>query len=46
MALFNLIPFGDFDGLKIFRWNKAAWALIVMLAIALLMYVSPFLSEI
>lgn len=46
MALFNLIPFGDFDGLKIFRWNKAAWALIAMLAIALLMYVSPFLSEI
>jgi Zn-dependent protease len=44
MALFNLIPFGDFDGLKIFRWNKAVWALVVILAIALLISVSPFLS--
>ncbi|MDH5374815.1 MAG: hypothetical protein OEZ21_03855 [Candidatus Bathyarchaeota archaeon] len=27
IALFNLIPFGIMDGMKIFRWNKAAWAL-------------------
>ena len=26
IALFNLIPFGMMDGLKIFRWNKAVWA--------------------
>jgi Zn-dependent protease len=27
IALFNLIPFSIMDGLKVFRWNKAAWAL-------------------
>jgi len=42
MALFNLIPFGDFDGLKIFRWSKVAWALIVAPAVALLLYVNIF----
>jgi len=26
IALFNLIPFGIMDGLKVFRWNKAVWA--------------------
>ncbi len=26
LALFNLIPFGGFDGSKIFAWNKAVWA--------------------
>jgi Zn-dependent protease len=40
MALFNLIPFGDFDGLKVFRWNKGAWALIVVLSLALLAFAS------
>jgi Zn-dependent protease len=28
MALFNLIPFGVLDGLKVFRWNKVVWAVI------------------
>ena len=27
IALFNLIPFGVFDGLKVFRWDKRVWAL-------------------
>lgn len=27
IALFNLIPFSILDGLKVFRWNKAVWAL-------------------
>jgi len=26
IALFNLIPFGVLDGLKVFWWNKMAWA--------------------
>jgi Zn-dependent protease len=26
IALFNLIPFGIFDGFKIFLWNKRVWA--------------------
>lgn len=25
LALFNLIPFGNFDGIKIYRWNKPVW---------------------
>ena len=36
MALFNLIPFGQFDGLKVFRWSKPAWITIVGLAVLLL----------
>jgi len=27
IALFNLIPFGMFDGFKVFLWNKSIWAL-------------------
>jgi Zn-dependent protease len=27
IALFNLIPFGIMDGLKVFRWNKTIWIL-------------------
>lgn len=42
MALFNLIPFGQFDGLKVIRWSKATWALVVVLAVALLFYSSQF----
>jgi Zn-dependent protease len=26
LALFNLIPFGIFDGMKIYRWDKRVWA--------------------
>ena len=33
LALFNLIPFGNFDGVKILRWNKAVY--FIMVAIAL-----------
>jgi Zn-dependent protease len=28
IALFNLVPFGIFDGFKIFQWNKRIWGLI------------------
>lgn len=27
IAVFNLIPFGIFDGMKVFTWNKMVWAL-------------------
>jgi Zn-dependent protease len=27
IALFNLIPFGIFDGFKIFLWDKKIWTL-------------------
>lgn len=25
LALFNLIPFGNFDGAKVYRWSKSVW---------------------
>jgi Zn-dependent protease len=37
LALFNLIPFGMFDGLKIFRWDKRVWLAAVAVAGALLL---------
>jgi Zn-dependent protease len=35
IALFNLIPFGMFDGFKVFLWNKTIWALTFTASIAL-----------
>jgi Zn-dependent protease len=35
MALFNTIPFGVLDGLKIFRWNKRVWLVLFALACAI-----------
>ena len=42
MALFNLIPFGVFDGLKVFRWNKPVW--LVLLALAALVTGLSYMS--
>lgn len=27
LALFNLLPFGNFDGYKVFQWNRKVWAI-------------------
>jgi Zn-dependent protease len=35
IAVFNLIPIGILDGFKIFRWNKAVWALAFAVSVAL-----------
>ena len=35
LAAFNLIPYGVFDGLKIFRWDKTVWALMFAASAAL-----------
>jgi Zn-dependent protease len=32
-ALFNLIPFGPFDGYKIYKWNKITWFIIILVAL-------------
>jgi len=32
LALFNLIPFGVFDGAKIIKWNKYVWGAAVLAA--------------
>lgn len=36
LALFNLIPFGFFDGRKIFSWRKDIWGLLIALSIIFL----------
>jgi Zn-dependent protease len=38
LALFNLIPFGAFDGLKIFNWDKKVWGVAVAIAGVLVLY--------
>ncbi len=32
LALFNMIPFWEFDGRKIFMWSKTVWVIIVAIA--------------
>ena len=41
LAVFNLIPFGPFDGKKIFDWDRTVWG--VSLGVALVMYVGMIL---
>jgi Zn-dependent protease len=38
LAIFNLIPFGVFDGEKIFKWNWKAWLGAVIVAGSLFIY--------
>jgi Zn-dependent protease len=42
MAVFNLIPFGVLDGLKVFRWSKPIW--LVLFAVAGLATALSYLS--
>jgi Zn-dependent protease len=42
LALFNMIPFGMFDGAKIFRWNWRIWLVTILIAGALFFYSSVF----
>jgi len=35
LALFNMIPFGNLDGEKILKWNKAIYILIVIVSLIL-----------
>ncbi len=39
LALFNLLPFGVFDGVKVLRWDWRAWAFATV--VAGLLYLSP-----
>lgn len=43
IALFNLIPIGNFDGRKILRWNKTAYGFMVLTALGL-MFLQNFIS--
>lgn len=33
LGFFNMIPFGNFDGIKIFYWNKVIWTLMVLFGV-------------
>jgi len=44
IALFNLIPTGVLDGLKIFNWNKKVWACVFAPSLALVITTYVFLS--
>ena len=37
LAAFNMIPFGNFDGVKIYRWNKYAYFSLLVVSVALLL---------
>lgn len=37
LAAFNLIPFPPLDGVKILRWNKVVWFLLVVVSWGLLL---------
>ena len=39
LALFNMIPFGNFDGAKILRWNSAVYGIKAIAAVALVFVV-------
>lgn len=44
LALFNLIPIGNFDGIKVLRWDKKIYALLVIFAGILMItqsYIGP-----
>jgi len=43
LAVFNLVPFGVMDGLKVFRWNKIFWATAFTIAAALTVYTYAFM---
>jgi Zn-dependent protease len=38
ISLFNLIPFGIFDGLKVFSWDKRAWCIVFIASLTLTLY--------
>ena len=39
LAVFNLIPWGNFDGQKVFRWNKKVWGIFFAAAVVLLVLI-------
>ena len=43
LALFNLLPFGNFDGRKVLRWDKKVYGALVAIALGL-MFLQNFIS--
>ena len=46
IALFNLLPFGPLDGVKIIRWNATVWIAMLIASISLLMLIMSDLPSI
>ena len=44
LALFNMIPIGNFDGVKILAWNKAVYGIIVAVSL-LFLFMQNFISS-
>ncbi len=44
IAVLNLIPFGMFDGWKVFQWSKLVWALAFVSSIAIAVEIFTFYS--
>jgi len=44
LAMFNLLPFGPLDGVKIIKWNATVWIIMLIVAISLLMTIIPRFS--
>ncbi|MEM0173803.1 MAG: peptidase M50, partial [Sulfolobaceae archaeon] len=36
VAFFNLLPLGQLDGYKIFRWNVVIWSIMFIISIVLI----------
>ncbi|EZQ01888.1 MULTISPECIES: peptidase M50 [Acidianus] len=36
VAFFNLLPFWVLDGLKVFKWNIAVWAIMIVISLAIM----------
>ncbi len=47
LATFNMIPFGVIDGLKVYKWNKIAWAVVFAVAVVLMVLIfGPAMSAV
>ena len=44
IAILNLIPFGMFDGWKVFQWSKLVWALAFVSSVAIAVEIFTFYS--
>ena len=45
LGLFNMIPFGPLDGLKVFYWNKVAWGAMVVVGIFFVFFYGKMVSN-
>jgi len=46
LAVFNLLPFGPLDGIKIIRWNATVWVILLIFAILVSVLIFPKFSVI